>query len=53
MPWQVQPDTDGKGFFVVNTKTGKKYSKNPLTKEKADAQLRIMYSRYAKKPDKK
>ena len=53
MPWSVQPADDAKGYFVVNTKTGKKYSKNPLTKEKAEGQLRAMYSRYSKKPDKK
>jgi len=30
------------GYYVVNKQTGKKYSSQPLTKLKAEAQLRIL-----------
>jgi hypothetical protein len=33
-------------YYVVTTDTGNKHSKNPITKEKAEAQLRILQHIY-------
>jgi len=41
MPYKVEKH--GQGYFVVNQETGKKYSKKPLTKAKANSQLRALY----------
>ncbi len=42
MPWKIEPAGDG-GFFVVNAETGKKMSKKPLAKKRAEAQMRALY----------
>jgi hypothetical protein len=40
MPYKII--NSGSGFFVVTTATGKKHSKKPLPKEKAEAQKRVL-----------
>ena len=40
MPYKLVKE--GRGYIVVNQETGKKYSKKPITKAKAEAQLRIL-----------
>lgn len=40
MPYKLEKS--GKGYFVVNVETGKKMSKLPLTKAKAQAQLKAL-----------
>lgn len=42
MPYKVEKH--GNGYFVVNQLTGQKYSKKPLTKAKANRQLRALYA---------
>jgi hypothetical protein len=55
MPWQLVK-VDG-GYFVETISTGRKHSKEPLTKKKAEAQLKALeinadkkYSGIAKGP---
>jgi len=33
----------GSGYYVVSTDTGKKHSKEPLTKKMANAQMKALY----------
>lgn len=40
MPWHIEKS--GKGYYVVTTSTGRKHSKEPMTKLKAEAQLRLL-----------
>ena len=47
MPWHIEKS--GKGFFVVTTSTGRKHSEKPISKERAEAQLRILESVKEKK----
>jgi len=42
MPWHIEKS--GKGWVVVTTSTGRKHSDKPMTKPKAEAQLRILES---------
>jgi len=42
MPYAVRKS--GKGYQVVNKHTNKKYSKKPLPKARAKAQLRAIYA---------
>ena len=42
MPYSLERKKSG--YVVVNKITGKEYEKNPITKEKASAQLRILKS---------
>jgi len=42
MPYKVVKS--GSGYKVKNKKTGKTYSNNPLSKDKADAQLKALYA---------
>ena len=39
-------------FYVVTQHTGKKHSLEPLTKLKAEAQMRALYARVANEPGK-
>jgi len=40
MPWHIEKASPpAKGYFVVTNSTGRKHSKEPLTKKKALAQL--------------
>jgi len=43
MPWHLQKS--GKGYYVVTTSTGRKHSLKPISKAKAEAQLRILESK--------
>jgi hypothetical protein len=47
MPWHLQKS--GKGYYVVTTSTGRKHSLKPISKSKAEAQLRILESKEMKK----
>jgi len=47
MPWHIEKS--GKGYYVVTTSTGRKHSKEPITKLKAEAQLRLLESIKEKK----
>jgi hypothetical protein len=40
MPYTIKKS--GKGYFVVNQNTGKKYSNKPITKTNADRQLKVL-----------
>jgi len=42
MPYHIAKE--GKGYVVVTTSTGRKHSDKPITKAKADAQLRLLES---------
>ena len=41
MPYSIQPK--GKGYVVVNTATGKEHSKKGIPKQRAEAQMRLLY----------
>lgn len=41
MPYEVRKK--GSGYVVVNTATGKEHSKKPIPKQRAEAQMRILY----------
>jgi len=47
MPWHLQKS--GKGYYVVTTSTGRKHSLKPISKAKAEAQLRILESKEKQK----
>lgn len=40
MPWSLQKS--GKGYYVVTTATGKKHSKKPLPRERAERQIKAL-----------
>ena len=40
MPWHLEKS--GTGYFVVTTSTGRKHSKAPLPKARAEAQMRAL-----------
>lgn len=42
MPYHLEKS--GKGYIVVTTSTGRKHSKEPISKVKAEAQLRLLQS---------
>ena len=46
MPYHLELGSDGHSFhgkaIVVNTQTGKHFSKDPIPKEKAEKQLRLL-----------
>ena len=48
MPYTLKPANGG--FFVMNEETGAVYSNNPLTLQKAKAQMRALYA--SEKPQK-
>jgi hypothetical protein len=48
MPYAIELWGEKKGI-VVNTQTGKHFSANPIPKEKAEAQLRLLESKKEKK----
>jgi hypothetical protein len=43
MPWHLEKS--GRGYYVVTTSTGRKHSLKPISKSKAEAQLRILESK--------
>jgi hypothetical protein len=47
MPYHVEKS--GRGYYVVTTSTGRKHSEKPISKTKADAQLRVLESIKEKK----
>lgn len=47
MPWHIEKS--GRGYYVVTTSTGRKHSKEPISKERAEAQLRVLESIKEKK----
>ena len=42
MPWHLEKS--GRGYYVVTTSTGRKHSEKPISKAKAEAQLRVLES---------
>jgi hypothetical protein len=40
MPWHLEKS--GSGYYVVTTSTGRKHSKEPLPKARAEAQLKAL-----------
>lgn len=42
MPYHLEKS--GKGYIVVTTSTGRKHSEKPISKAKAEAQLRLLES---------
>jgi hypothetical protein len=42
MPWHIEKS--GRGYYVVTTSTGRKHSDAPISKPKAEAQLRVLES---------
>jgi len=57
MPYHLELGSDGHSFagkaIVVNTKTGKHYSSEPIAREKAEAQLRVLKAAEKKERSKK
>jgi hypothetical protein len=47
MPYHIIKE--GKGYIVVTTSTGRKHSEKPISKAKAEAQLRVLESIKEKK----
>jgi len=47
MPYHIVKATGG--YFVVTTSTGRKHSEKPISKPKAEAQLRVLESIKEKK----
>ena len=43
MPWHIQKNPSGNGYYVVTTSTGKKHSSHPLTLDRAKAQLAALH----------
>jgi len=42
MPYHIEKS--GKGYYVITTSTGRKHSDKPISKLKAEAQLRVLES---------
>ena len=47
MPYHLQKD--GRGYVVITTSTGRRHSEKPISKSKAEAQLRLLESIKEKK----
>jgi hypothetical protein len=47
MPYHIEKS--GRGYYVVTTSTGRKHSEKPISKAKAEAQLRVLESVKEKK----
>ena len=45
MPYALRKSPSGRGYFVVNKKSGRKLSKKPLAKSRAMAQMKAVYAR--------
>ena len=43
MPYSLVRDIHDKGYYIINTDTGKKHSKKPLSHKRALSQLRALY----------
>lgn len=44
MPWKLRKAPKKDLYWVINKETGKKHSKEPLPKERAEAQMRALYA---------
>jgi hypothetical protein len=44
MPWKLRKAPKKDLYWVINKETGKKYSKEPLPKERATAQMKALYA---------
>lgn len=42
MPWKIKKS--GKGYVVVTKATGREHSKKPMSRAKADKQIRALYA---------
>ena len=51
MPWHLEKS--GRGYYVVTTSTGRKHSEKPISKPKAEAQLRVLESLPGHKKEKR
>lgn len=43
MPYELEPNPVGRGFFVATKGTHKRHSKKPLPKARAIKQMRALY----------
>ena len=50
MPWNLKRVGHNQ-YYVVTTSTGRKHSEKPISKAKAEAQLRVLESIKEKKPN--
>ena len=51
MPYELKKMKNG--YYVVSVETGKKHSKRPMSKAKAEAQLRILLQKQEEENQKK
>jgi hypothetical protein len=47
MPYELERNPVGRGFFVVTKGTERRHSKKPLAKRTAAAQMRALYANMA------
>ena len=47
MPYDIQANPVGRGYFVVTQGSGERHSGHPLSKEKAEGQMRALYANLA------
>jgi hypothetical protein len=44
MPYKLEPNPTGRGFFVATKGTGRRHSEKPLSKARALLQMRALYA---------
>lgn len=47
MPYAIETNPVGRGYFVITEGSGERHSGHPLTKEKAEGQMRALYANLA------
>jgi hypothetical protein len=47
MPYDIQANPVGRGYFVITQGTGERHSGHPLSKENAEGQMRALYAHLA------
>ena len=47
MPYAIESNPVGRGYFVITKGTGEPHSGHPLSKEKAEGQMRALYANLA------
>jgi hypothetical protein len=47
MPYAIESNPVGRGYFVITKGTGEPHSGQPLSKEKAEGQMRALYANLA------
>lgn len=47
MPYEIESNPVGRGYFVVTKGTGERHSGHPLTEDVAKAQMRALYANLA------